>query len=51
MALLLPACLDMLYNLSEPARVVGRIGEYRHKGKYLVNNSYYYDIIQDEIPS
>ena len=40
MALLLPACvvLDMLHNTFEPARV-GRIRDYRHKEKYLVNDT------------
>ena len=40
MALLLPVCvvLDMLHNTFEPARV-GRIRDYRHKEKYLVNDT------------
>ena len=38
MALMLPVCvvLDMLYNLFEPARIVGRIRDYRHKEKHLM---------------
>ena len=46
MALLLPACvvLNMLHNPFEPARI-GRIRDYRHTQKYLVNDTI---IIQGE---
>ena len=46
MALLLPACvvLNMLHNPFEPARI-GRIRDYRHTKKYLVNDTI---IIQGE---